>query len=128
MEMMKNAISWVEIPVLDFERAKAFYEKIFDYSMNAEDMGPVKMGFLPSEQDENSVGGAICLGEGHQPSGDAGPKVYLNGGKDLQVVLSRVEGAGGQVTMPKTQITPEYGHMAFFNDTEGNAIGLHSMG
>lgn len=128
MEMMKNAVNWIEIPVLDFERAKKFYEKIFDYTMHAEDMGPVMMGFLPSEQDESSVGGAICAGEGNQPSGATGVRVYLNGGKDLQVVLSRVEGAGGQVTMPKTQITPEYGYMAFFNDTEGNNIGLHSMG
>jgi uncharacterized protein len=128
MEMMKNAINWVEIPVVDFDRAKQFYEKIYDYSMPVQDMGPVKMGFLLSEQDEYSVGGAICAGEGNHPAGATGVRVYLNGGKDLQVVLSRVEAAGGQVTMPKTQISPEYGHMAFFNDTEGNNIGLHSMG
>ena len=67
-------------------------------------------------------------GEWYKPSGNEGPKVYLTGGDDLQNVLSRVEGAGGQITMPKTQISPEYGHMAFFQDSEGNVVGLHSMG
>ncbi len=30
--------------------------------------------------------------------------------------------------MPKVEIAPDMGHMAFFEDTEGNVIGLHSMG
>ena len=30
MEMVKNAVNWFEIPVADFERAKAFYSKIFE--------------------------------------------------------------------------------------------------
>ena len=29
--------------------------------------------------------------------------------------------------MPKIQISPEVGYMAFFMDTEGNKIGLHSQ-
>jgi len=40
-------------------------------------------------------------------------------------VLDRIESAGGKVTMPKTSIG-ENGNMAFFLDTEGNIIGLHS--
>ena len=33
MEMVTNAISWFEIPVDDFERARTFYSAIFDYEM-----------------------------------------------------------------------------------------------
>jgi predicted enzyme related to lactoylglutathione lyase len=29
--------------------------------------------------------------------------------------------------VPKTEISPEYGNMAVFIDTEGNRIGLHSI-
>jgi predicted enzyme related to lactoylglutathione lyase len=36
--MMKNAINWFEIPVVDFDRANLFYEKIFDYTIFIEDM------------------------------------------------------------------------------------------
>ena len=56
----------------------------------------------------------------------AGALVYLNGGDDLSVTLSKVEAAGGKILLPKTAIGPN-GFMAHFTDTEGNKIGLHSM-
>jgi uncharacterized protein len=127
MESIKDAVAWVEIPVVDFSRAKAFYSAIYDFEMPEMEMGPVRMGFLLHDQG-NGVGGAICAGDGYKPSGHDGPKLYLNGGADLNVVLNRVEGAGGKVALPKVEIAPEMGFMAFFEDTEGNVIGLHSMG
>jgi uncharacterized protein len=126
MEMTTNAVSWIEIPVTDFERAKAFYSKIFDYEMPEMQMGPVRMGFLLFEQ-ATGVGGAITHGEGCVPS-QTGSLVYLSGGADLSVVLARIEPAGGQVICPKTPIPPDFGHFALFLDSEGNRVGLHSMG
>jgi uncharacterized protein len=38
-----------------------------------------------------------------------------------------VETAGGRVVMPKTQISPDIGYMAFFADSEGNRVALHSQ-
>ena len=125
MEMVTNAINWIEIPVSDFERARAFYSNIFDYEMPSHEMAGSLMGFLLCEQGKG-VGGAIVKGEGLEPSSQ-GPIPYLNGGEDLDVVLGRVTEAGGTVTVPKTQITPEIGFFAMFHDTEGNRIALHSM-
>ena len=71
------------------------------------------------------IGGAIVKGEGYIPSHE-GSVVYLNGGEDLSAVLDKVEGAGGKILRPKTGIG-ENGFIAFFNDTEGNKVGLHSM-
>jgi predicted enzyme related to lactoylglutathione lyase len=62
----------------------------------------------------------------HKPSGD-GVKIYLNGNPDLSVALGKVEAAGGKIIMPKTSIGPDSGYMAFFSDTEGNVIALHSQ-
>ena len=36
---MKNAISWFEIPVADFERGKKFYETVLGAKMQDFDMG-----------------------------------------------------------------------------------------
>lgn len=126
MEMIKNAISWFEIPVTDFERAKAFYSQMFDYEMTDMEMGPYKTGFLPFDQENGGVGGAIIQGEGCEPS-QVGARIYLDGGNDLTVALNRVEAAGGKVVLPKTEIAPEFGYYATFEDTEGNHISLHSM-
>lgn len=126
MEMFKNAISWFELPVADFERAKTFYQKIFDFEMPEMEMSGVRMGILLHDRDGGGVGGAICFGEGYKPTGEDGPKVYLTAGKDLNTVLDRVEAAGGKVILPKTEIGQDMGHFAFIGDTEGNVVGLYS--
>ena len=125
MSTQKNAINWFEIPVSDFDLAQKFYSALFDYEMPSSQMGDDLMGFFPSKQEEDAVGGAIVKGDGYEPGG-SGPIVYLNGGDDLQVMLDRVESAGGSVAVSKTFINKEIGYFAFFNDTEGNRVALHS--
>ena len=122
---MTHALNWFEIPVGDFARAKAFYERVLGISISAMPMGPVTMGMLSS--DPNAVGGAIVHGDGGTPS-ESGTLVYLNGGDDLAPMLARVVEAGGSVLVPKTEIGNDFGFFAHFIDTEGNRVGLHSMG
>ncbi|MPQ47534.1 VOC family protein [Marinifilum sp. N1E240] len=125
MENIMHAFTWVEIPVTDFERAKKFYSKIFDFEMPQEQMGKDLMGFFQYDFENGGVGGAIVKGEMYKP-GNTGTMAYLDGGADLNIVLNRIEDAGGKVQVPKTQITPEIGFFAIFSDTEGNRVALHS--
>ncbi|OGL42655.1 MAG: lactoylglutathione lyase [Candidatus Schekmanbacteria bacterium RBG_13_48_7] len=124
MNKFKNAISWFEIPVTNFERALTFYNKIFDYDMYTQKMGPHMMGFFPCEKD--GLSGAIVHGEGCIPS-KTGTCVYLNGGDNLNNILDKVEEAGGKIAVKKTLITNEIGYFAIFIDTEGNKVALHSL-
>ena len=126
MEKFKNALNWFEIPVKDFDKAKAFYESIFDFEMPEMPMGPNRMGILLHDQQGGGVGGAIVAGEWYEPTA-SGSLVYLNGGDDLNSVLNRVPKAGGTVVVPKTLIGPEIGYFAIFQDCEGNRVGLHSL-
>jgi len=123
----RNAISWFEIPSTDLARAQKFYETVFSVTLIPMDLQAIKMRMFPLE-DMMGVGGAIVDSGGfHKPSTTDGPLIYLNGNPDLQNVLDKVEKAGGKVMVPKTEISPEYGYMAVFIDTEGNRIGLHSV-
>ena len=125
---MKNAISWFEIPASNLERAQQFYETIFDISLTPMDLPNIKMRMFPLDDPMNEVGGALVDSGGfHKPSLTEGPLIYLNGNPDVQQVLDRVATAGGTIMVPKTEISPEYGFMAVFIDTEGNRIGLHSV-
>lgn len=118
-------INWFEIPVKDIARAVKFYSNIFSFeTMQQMDLGGFKMAFFPVEP--GGLGGALCQGEWYIPS-ENGVVVYLNGGDDLSVPLSKVELSGGKILMPKKQITEEYGYMAMFTDSEGNRIALHSL-
>lgn len=123
---MKNALNWFEIPVTDFNRAKKFYETIFNYHMMVLDLGEnFKMGYLPADQ--QAVGGTIVFHPGiYIPSSTDGPMIYLNGNPDLDEFLNRVEVAGGKVLFTKRQISPQFGYMGIFIDTEGNRMALHS--
>jgi predicted enzyme related to lactoylglutathione lyase len=69
---------------------------------------------------------AIVQGKGYTPSKE-GVKIYLNGGSDLALVLNRVETAGGKIIMPKTQISPQFGCLGVFEDSEGNQLSIHSL-
>jgi predicted enzyme related to lactoylglutathione lyase len=122
---MTHALNWFEIPVTDFARAKAFYEQVLGITITTLPMGPVTMGMLST--DPQAVGGALVHGDGSTPSA-TGTLVYLNGGDDLAPLLARVEAAGGRVLVPKTEIGNDFGFFAHFLDTEGNKLGLHSMG
>ena len=121
---MTNAINWFEIPVTDFARAKKFYETILAAEIMEMPFPNGKYGMLPSDI-QNGVGGGLAQGVGFEPS-DKGTIVYLNGGEDLSLPLSRVEQAGGKIILPKTTIG-ENGFMAQFIDTEGNRVAFHSM-
>ena len=125
---MNNAISWFEIPATELDRAQKFYETIFNVSMIPMDMENIKMRMFPLDDMMTQVGGAVVDSGGfHKPSATDGPLVYLNANPDVQNVLDRVVEAGGNIMVPKTQISPEYGYMAVIIDTEGNRIGLHSI-
>ncbi len=122
-----NAISWFEIPATDLARATTFYEAIFDTQLIPLDLENIRMRMFPVTDMMTGIGGALVDSSGfHKPSATDGPLIYLNGNPDLQTILNRIEAAGGKITVPKTLISPEYGFMGVFIDTEGNRIGLHS--
>ena len=125
---MQNAISWFEIPTTDLNRAQKFYETVFGISMMPMDTPNIKMRMFPLDDMMTQVGGALVDSGGfHKPSLTDGPLVYLNGNPDVQTILDQVPAAGGNIMVPKTEISPEYGFMAVIIDTEGNRIGLHSV-
>lgn len=125
MTAQENALNWFEIAATDIKRAKKFYETVFDIQMEESEMMGMKMATFPFDMN-GKVSGALVQAEMYAPSAD-GAKIYLNGNPDLQTALSKVEKAGGKVQMPKTKITEEIGFMAFFTDSEGNTVGLHSQ-
>jgi uncharacterized protein len=120
----KDAVNWFELYVSDFDRAKRFYETTLRGSLQEAGMEGCRMGIFPYDN-MAGIGGAITKMDGMQP-GKGGTLVYLNVEGDLDGVLQRVPQAGGSVIKPRTAIG-EHGFIGIIQDTEGNAVGLHSM-
>ena len=119
----KYPINWFEIPATDFDRAVDFYRTILDKDLPINHLNGSDMAFFSNEPLE--VSGVIIHGEGAEPSAK-GVLIYLNGGNDLSIPLSKVETAGGTIIVPKTMISADLGYFAIFMDSEGNRLALHS--
>jgi hypothetical protein len=120
---MQHLVNWIEIPTTDIARAKTFYGAILGVAFHDMAIGPTRYAIFPAEDRHNC--GALAQGANYKP-GMSGPTIYLDGGKDLDNVLSRVEKAGGKVTLKKMFLSDEAGFIGMFMDSEGNNIGLHN--
>ena len=121
---MDHLSNWIEIPVTDMKRARKFYAELLGVVLNEMPMGGNEYALFELKDRFNT--GCLVKGDGYVPSMQ-GVVVYLNGGDDLSSMLARVEKVGGKVLLGKTFLSKEAGHIAYFVDTEGNKIGLHSM-
>jgi predicted enzyme related to lactoylglutathione lyase len=121
---MKNAISFFEIPVADFDRAVRFYSAILERELVLiERTDPLRrFAVFPCAAD--GVGGALLYTQDFAPSA-TGTLIYLRVECDLNETLDRITSFGGRVMTPKTRLD-EGCYYATFIDTEGNLVGLHS--
>ena len=122
--MRNNPIDWFEIYVQDMERAKAFYESVFDLQLAKLDNPDIEMWAFPMESERYGAAGALVRMPGF-PSGGNSVLIYFNC-EDCAVEAAKAKSAGGKVEKEKFSIG-QYGYISLIVDTEGNIIGLHSM-
>jgi uncharacterized protein len=118
----RNTFCWIEIPVIDLNRAIAFYSKILEESVQKMEEHGFAFGLLPHTED--NVSGCLYQFEDREPSQN-GPLVYLNVEGRLDDAVETAKAQGVKILQAKEQIGP-YGHRAIILDTEGNAIALYS--
>lgn len=122
---MNNPVGWFEIYVQEMERAKAFYQAVFDVQLSLLESPPgLEMWAFPMQPDSYGAPGALVKLEGCG-SGDNSVLVYFSCA-DCAVQAAKAVKAGGKIHKDKFSIG-QYGHIALVVDTEGTMIGLHSM-
>ena len=119
-----NPVGWFEIYVKDIVRAKAFYESVFDVTLEKLNDAQPELWKFPQSMTSYGASGALASVEG-MPSGGNSTLVYFTCA-DCSNELARVEEAGGSVMKGKFSIG-DYGFVGLAFDTEGNLIGLHSL-
>jgi predicted enzyme related to lactoylglutathione lyase len=129
---MDNLIVWADIPVTDLDRAMKFYGAVLERPfITMEGLEGVALpspdeGEDPSGQDL-PVAFDLVQSEGQTPSLE-GCTIYLEAGGDAQGMLQRAADAGGQILSPAAFMGEMVGTIGFFQDSEGNRIGVHQQG
>ena len=122
---MSNKVNWFEIPAANMERAVKFYSELFQKEMRVFEADESRTLALmpPGAGIDESIEplGTLLHTANFNPS-ERGTIIYFDPGESLDVVLARVEAAGGKVTFPKFRIG--HGYLATFTDSEGNTVGL----
>ncbi len=121
--MKSNPIVWCEIYVQDIDRARSFYESVFQMKLEKLESPGMDMWVFPMTMDKAGVSGALVKMEGFKSGGSGTiPYFYCD---EIATELERVVAAGGKIQQPKMSIG-QYGFMALIVDTEENMIGLHT--
>ena len=127
MQAPSNIACWFEIYVADMNRAKKFYQAVFEREMMDEpNTGPEMQMCSFYSPGENAAGssGALVKSQVQKP-GTGGTLVYFSC-EDCATTSKKINTNGGKVIKEKTSIG-KYGFIAIGQDTEGNTIGLHSL-
>ncbi|MCG9971212.1 VOC family protein [Christiangramia crocea] len=124
----ENPVVWFEIYVNDMDRAKSFYEKVFQVELSQlsdPTEEALKMWAFPGDMEsKGKTSGALVQAQGVEAGGNS--TIVYFASEDCSIEEARVEDAGGKVERSKMSIG-EYGFISLAKDTEGNMIGIHSM-
>jgi predicted enzyme related to lactoylglutathione lyase len=114
-----NTLLWVDIPVLDLDRAIAFYQSLFQ--LEARDFRPETP--TATLQFSGQGSGISLIQTTDIQTGSITP--YLNCNSRLDEALAQVKLNGGKVLQDKHSMEP-FGFRAVILDSEGNRLALHS--
>ena len=113
-----------EIPVEDMKRAEAFYQSVFDLQIQS--IPEIKYTIVRTAATDDKFmlkePGAINGGMMHRTSEVKNPVITINV-KDINEKCEHVKQHGGTIVKEPFPIA-EMGIAAYFQDTEGNVLGL----
>lgn len=118
-----NPVGWFDIHVSNLDRAKKFYETVFNIELVDLPIEWGKQSLFPFDQESPNISGALVEKEDLIPDGN-NTVVYFET-EDCIAEEKRIEEAGGKIVNPKMSIG-EFGFVSIFIDSEGNTVGLHS--
>jgi len=120
-----DSVVHFEIPAKDVKRASAFYTKAFGWQINQfPGFEYWSIGTTPSDKNGRPTSpGAVNGGMGKKGQMAPNQVTVTISVADIDAALANVKKLGGKVTGKKMPVG-DMGFSAYFEDTEGNVIGL----
>jgi len=118
-----NPVGWFDIHVSNLDRAKKFYEFVFNVQLTDLPMEWGRQALFPFSHENLNISGALVEKDDFIPNGN-NTVVYFET-EECTKEEKRIEEVGGKIVRPKMSIG-DFGFVSIFADSEGNTIGLHS--
>lgn len=121
---LDHTVVHFEIPATDVEKIKAFYEKVFNWTITQAG-GPIEYWLIqtvPVDSKGTPLRNGVNGGMYRRTVPDSKPLNYIQV-EDITVYLDKIVKLGGKVTQPKQEV-PGVGWVAAAEDPEGNAFAL----
>ncbi len=117
---MKNKMTHFAIHIDDMERAKNFYEEVFEWGFAS--YGPPDFLQIKADKTENGelIGALQSRKYSPLPEKIVGLECTVSV-ENVDTIIDKVKAGGGKILMEKTAI-PYVGWLTKFLDTEGNLI------
>lgn len=117
---MQHKMTHFAIHIDDIDRAKHFYEEVFDWGFAS--YGPPDFLQIKTDKTENAELIGALQSRNYSPVKEKiiGLECTISV-ENVDEIIERVENNGGQILMPKTAI-PYVGWIVKFLDTEGNLV------
>lgn len=119
-----NPVGWFDIYVSNLDRAKKFYETVFNLQLTDLPIEWGKQSLFPYNHESANISGALVEKADFMSNGN-NTVVYFET-EDCTTEEKRIEEMGGKIVRPKMSIG-DFGFISLFIDSEGNTIGLHSQ-
>lgn len=124
--MKENIVGWVEIPVIDMDRAINFYENLLEIKIRKHQVPGLDLATFPEETGKPGCGGMLIKHEEfYIPDATKGSLIYFNC-EDVEKTLKRAKASGTEILRAKTKVSDDFGYVGLLLDSEGNRIGLRS--
>ena len=120
---MANTIVWADIPVSDMDRARKFYAAVLQADIEMMP-GMDSVALLPGDPMSGDVSGDLVKRDDLVPVA-GGVTIYFDSKGDPEGMIERAVAAGGKMLMPVESMGDMVGFIGFFEDSEGNRIGVH---
>jgi predicted enzyme related to lactoylglutathione lyase len=114
---MANHVCYFEFMVGDVAKARAFYDKIFDWKFS---QPPGMSGYTMIDTGKEPMGGMMKKPD-QAPAPGLSIYFYVD---SIDETLKKAQAAGARPGMPKTEI-PNMGWWAFFFDPDGICVMIY---
>jgi len=120
---MNNPVRYFEVPVLDLDRAQAFYERVLGVVLERDVVDGYEMALFPWVEDGTGATGALAKGDVYVPT-KAGALVYFTV-TDIEQAVHRVQAEGARLLYAIKAVPG--GKVAEVEDPEGNRMAMFQV-